>query len=133
MVDITGGVFGLFFHWGMLHCMWVQHECQQNCVNSDGRILLIHALVGEEGSDVSSLITSRVDLWADLGHDARTWALILGMSGLVVLFWFAGGGVALRYFVSPPVPFPSSLDCNLHEGTLHRSDVMHVCAMGCHR
>ncbi len=29
----------------------------------------------------------------------RTWALILGMSGLIVLFWFVGGGVALRYFV----------------------------------
>ncbi|KAF8812006.1 hypothetical protein BYT27DRAFT_7183342 [Phlegmacium glaucopus] len=28
-----------------------------------------------------------------------TWALILGMSGLIVLFWFAGGGVALRYLV----------------------------------
>lgn len=29
----------------------------------------------------------------------RTWALIIGMSGLIVLFWFVGGGVALRYFV----------------------------------
>lgn len=29
----------------------------------------------------------------------RTWALIAGMSGLIVLFWFVGGGVALRYFV----------------------------------
>jgi len=28
-----------------------------------------------------------------------TWALILGMSGLIVLFWFVAGGVALRYFV----------------------------------
>jgi len=25
--------------------------------------------------------------------------LILGMSGLIVLFWFVGGGVALRYLV----------------------------------
>ena len=31
---------------------------------------------------------------------SRTWALILGMTGLIVLFWFVGGGVALRYFVS---------------------------------
>ena len=30
----------------------------------------------------------------------RTWLLILGMSGLIVLFWFVAGGVALRYFVS---------------------------------
>lgn len=29
----------------------------------------------------------------------RTWVLILGMSGLIVLFWFVAGGVALRYFV----------------------------------
>ncbi|KAJ8454163.1 hypothetical protein ONZ45_g19410 [Pleurotus djamor] len=28
-----------------------------------------------------------------------TWLLILGMSGLIVLFWFVGGGVALRYLV----------------------------------
>lgn len=28
-----------------------------------------------------------------------SWVLILGMSGLIVLFWFVGGGVALRYFV----------------------------------
>ena len=29
----------------------------------------------------------------------RTWALIGGMSGLIVLFWFVEGGIALRYFV----------------------------------
>lgn len=28
-----------------------------------------------------------------------TWVLILGMTGLVLLFWFVGGGVALRYFI----------------------------------
>ncbi|KAI6100483.1 peptidase M50B-like-domain-containing protein [Pisolithus croceorrhizus] len=28
-----------------------------------------------------------------------SWLLILGMSGLIVLFWFIEGGVALRYFV----------------------------------
>ncbi|CAE6434138.1 unnamed protein product [Rhizoctonia solani] len=28
-----------------------------------------------------------------------TWALIAGMTGLIVLFWFVAGGVALRYFV----------------------------------
>lgn len=32
--------------------------------------------------------------------NTRSWVLILGMSGLIVLFWFVGGGVALRYFVS---------------------------------
>lgn len=30
----------------------------------------------------------------------RTWALIFGMSGLIVLFWFVAGSIALRYFVS---------------------------------
>lgn len=35
-----------------------------------------------------------------MSHEAdRTWVLILGVSGLVVLFWFVEGGVALRYFV----------------------------------
>ena len=28
-----------------------------------------------------------------------SWALILGMSGLIILFWFVAGGVALRYLV----------------------------------
>ncbi|KAF4574669.1 hypothetical protein EYR36_006019 [Pleurotus pulmonarius] len=28
-----------------------------------------------------------------------TWLLILGMSGIIVLFWFVAGGVALRYLV----------------------------------
>jgi len=28
-----------------------------------------------------------------------TWILILGMAGLVILFWFVAGGVALRYFI----------------------------------
>ncbi|KAH8995890.1 peptidase M50B-like-domain-containing protein [Lactarius hatsudake] len=29
----------------------------------------------------------------------RTWVLLLGMSGLIILFWFIKGGVALRYLV----------------------------------
>ena len=29
----------------------------------------------------------------------RTWALILGMCGLIVMFWFVANSVALRYFV----------------------------------
>ena len=31
--------------------------------------------------------------------DLLTWVLILGMSGIIVLFWFVKGGVALRYLV----------------------------------
>jgi hypothetical protein len=30
----------------------------------------------------------------------RTWVLLLGMSGLIILFWFLKGGEALRYLVS---------------------------------
>ena len=32
-------------------------------------------------------------------NDSRTWLLILGMSGLVVLFWLVADGLALRFFV----------------------------------
>ncbi|KAF9068320.1 peptidase M50B-like-domain-containing protein [Rhodocollybia butyracea] len=32
-------------------------------------------------------------------RDWLTWVLILGMTGLIVLFWFVAGGVALRYLV----------------------------------
>ena len=38
--------------------------------------------------------------WCYYHHHFRSWALILGMSGLIVLFWFVGGGAALRYLVS---------------------------------
>jgi hypothetical protein len=30
----------------------------------------------------------------------RTWVLLLGMSGLIVLFWLLNGGEVLRYLVS---------------------------------
>ena len=30
----------------------------------------------------------------------RTWLLILGMSGIIVMFWFVENSIALRYFVS---------------------------------
>ncbi|PSR71867.1 hypothetical protein PHLCEN_2v12252, partial [Hermanssonia centrifuga] len=32
-------------------------------------------------------------------REILTWVLILGMSGVIILFWFVKGGVALRYFV----------------------------------
>ncbi|THV05121.1 hypothetical protein K435DRAFT_826609 [Dendrothele bispora CBS 962.96] len=32
-------------------------------------------------------------------RDWLTWALLLGMAALIVVFWFAGGGVALRYLI----------------------------------
>ncbi len=34
------------------------------------------------------------------GVSSRTWVLLLGMSGLIVLFWLLNGGEVLRYLVS---------------------------------
>ncbi|KAF5387143.1 hypothetical protein D9615_001999 [Tricholomella constricta] len=52
-------------------------------------------------SKVASLVLAGFFLitlwWAR--RNILTWALIFGMSGLIVLFWFVAGGVALRYFV----------------------------------
>ncbi len=57
----------------------------------------------------------------------RTWLLILGMSGLIVLFWFVGEGVALRYFVSPVGDCPggslTSLTLTSVLGPVHRCHV----------
>ncbi|ESK92240.1 hypothetical protein Moror_4772 [Moniliophthora roreri MCA 2997] len=52
-------------------------------------------------SKVASLVLAVFFLftlwWAR--KDWLTWVLILGMSGLIVLFWFVAGGIALRYLV----------------------------------
>ncbi|EPT00085.1 hypothetical protein FOMPIDRAFT_1163375 [Fomitopsis schrenkii] len=52
-------------------------------------------------SKVASLVLAVFFLftlwWAR--RDWLTWLLIVGMAGLIVLFWFVGGGVALRYFI----------------------------------
>ena len=50
---------------------------------------------------VSSLWTWRCVILTFDAWRCRTWILIFGMSGLIVLFWFVAGGVALRYLVSP--------------------------------
>jgi len=34
----------------------------------------------------------------------RTWVLLLGMSGLIILFWLLNGGEVLRYLVSASFP-----------------------------
>jgi hypothetical protein len=52
-------------------------------------------------SKVASLVLAGFFLFT-LWWARRTllaWILIVGMSGLIVLFWFVAGGVALRYFV----------------------------------
>jgi len=52
-------------------------------------------------SKIASLVLAGFFLftlwWAR--REILTWLLILGMTGLVILFWFVAGGVALRYFV----------------------------------
>ncbi|KAM5542736.1 hypothetical protein V8D89_003697 [Ganoderma adspersum] len=54
-----------------------------------------------DASKVASLVLAAFFLftlwWAR--RNWLTWLLILGMSGLIILFWFVAGGVALRYFV----------------------------------
>ncbi|KIM87416.1 hypothetical protein PILCRDRAFT_814937 [Piloderma croceum F 1598] len=54
-----------------------------------------------DASKVASLVLAVFFLftlwWAR--RNLLTWLLIIGMSGLIVLFWFVAGGVALRYFV----------------------------------
>ncbi|KAK7472487.1 hypothetical protein VKT23_000602 [Stygiomarasmius scandens] len=32
-------------------------------------------------------------------RDWLTWVLLLGMAALIIIFWFAGGGIALRYLI----------------------------------
>jgi hypothetical protein len=55
--------------------------------------------VGEKKLVVSGF-SSKMDVIKDGDNvNIRSWLLILGMSGLIVLFWFVAGGVALRYFV----------------------------------
>ncbi|KAH8978710.1 peptidase M50B-like-domain-containing protein [Lactarius akahatsu] len=54
-----------------------------------------------DASKVASLVLAVFFLftlwWAR--RNLLTWVLLLGMSGLIVLFWFVKGGVALRYLV----------------------------------
>ena len=48
------------------------------------------------------------------------------MSGLIVLFWFVAGGVALRYFVR------QSISCHLHQLLTDRaSQVLFIGVMSC--
>ncbi|OCH90657.1 hypothetical protein OBBRIDRAFT_776614 [Obba rivulosa] len=54
-----------------------------------------------DASKVASLVLAVFFLltlwWAR--REWMTWLLILGMSGLIILFWFVKGGVALRFFI----------------------------------
>ncbi|KAI0311503.1 peptidase M50B-like-domain-containing protein [Amylostereum chailletii] len=63
--------------------------------------ILIACGFDTNASKVASLVLAGFFLitlwWAR--RNLLTWALILGMSGLIVLFWFVAGGVALRFLV----------------------------------
>jgi hypothetical protein len=84
-----------------------------------------------------TLFCSEVGVQRRADYYFRSWVLILGMSGLIVLFWFVGEGVALRYFVS--IEFSNlSRPCSYFfffssSGTLYRGHVMLVLLMGCDR
>lgn len=63
----------------------------------------------------------------------RSWILIIGMSGLIVLFWFVAGGAALRYLVSIVLLTYLSIFLLFSSGTLYWGHVMFVLRMGCDR
>ena len=62
---------------------------------------LIACGFNETASKIASLVLAVFFLftlwWAR--KNWLTWLLILGMSGLIVMFWFIAGGVALRYLI----------------------------------
>lgn len=62
---------------------------------------LIACGFNESASKIASLVLAFFFIltlwWAR--KNWLTWLLILGMSGLIVMFWFIAGGVALRYLI----------------------------------
>ena len=55
------------------------------------------------------------------------------MSGLIVLFWFVAEGVALRYFVRISDSGYISMTNWPYTGPFHRSHVLPLRGLGCHR
>lgn len=78
--------------------MRVRYQCKQNCLSRPCRFLPVHPLVGKEKLVVRLSFTNQCYIHTDTRY--RSWVLILGMSGLIVLFWFVAEGEGLRYFVS---------------------------------
>jgi hypothetical protein len=81
----------------MLDRMWIRHKRQQGRFSRFGCVFLVHSLVGKEKLAVSFFI--RFCSEGGLDYFGSSWLLILGMAGLIILFWFVGGGIALRFFV----------------------------------
>lgn len=76
----------------------IRHQGQQDRFSRLGCIFLVYPLVGEEKLAVSGLLKGQLIDMTVASHRS-SWVLILGMSGVIVLFWFVGGSIALRYFV----------------------------------
>ena len=65
----------------------------------------------------------------DAGY--RSWVLILGMSGLIVLFWFVEGGEALRYLVRfPSLPIRPVFITGRCPGFVYWCHVRFICSLG---
>jgi hypothetical protein len=82
--------------------------------------------------------SSFLEWWVRLktfwGARNRTWALLLGMSGLIILFWFLEGGEALRYLVSSfSYLLTAPVAHRVVLGAVHRRHVVLVRPLGCHR
>ena len=60
----------------------------------------------------------------------RTWVLILGMSGVIVMFWFVAQGVALRYFVRIFLIRGRRSHSVCVVDPVYRRDVGFVCSLG---
>ena len=61
----------------------------------------------------------------------RTWVLILGMSGLIVLFWFVAEGEALRYLVRiPSLPIRPMFVTGLFSDFVYWCHVRSLCYLG---
>jgi hypothetical protein len=73
------------------------------------------------------------DIW--LLALARTWVLLLGVSGLIVLFWFLSGDEALRYFVSFSIKKGFVVEAHLcvSVGAVRRRHVVSLCPLGRNR
>lgn len=113
MAHTSSRLPGLILHWRVPHCLWIQYQREQNRFFGFGCILFVHVVVGPKEFIVSAWFVPRIFFFVRIpGQCARvmlifvdrgiyrSWVLILGVSGLIVLFWFVGGGVALRYLVS---------------------------------
>lgn len=68
-----------------------------------GGVLPLHVVVGKTRDPVRFWPAFLLAGFCGLTTLFRTWILILGMSGIIVLFWFVDGGNALRYFVGTPL------------------------------